>query len=197
MTMDNLLSGLLSDKEIIKLCEEQGLVRPFEVEQVSNGCVSYGVSSYGYDIRVGTHFKIMGPQLGGNKIIDPKNFDDSVFVEIHKEKGEACHIPPNSFALAESIETFRIPNDILGICMGKSTLARCGLSVPITPLEPGWEGILTIEVSNTTPLPAKIYAGEGIAQILFIRGAQKCSVSYADKKGKYQHQKGLTLPRIV
>ncbi len=190
-----LKTGLLCDTEIIELCKSQKMVSPFVDHQVRKDCISYGVSSYGYDIRVAGHFKIFTNTHSG--VIDPKNFDDSIFVEVDKKVGEDCIIPPNSFVLAESIETFRIPNDILGLCTGKSTLARCGLSVPMTPLEPGWEGILTIEVSNTTPLPAKIYAGEGIAQILFIRGASPCATSYADKGGKYQHQEGLTLPRIA
>lgn len=188
-------TGLLCDWEIISLCEEEHMITPFVNKQVGEKCISYGVSSYGYDIRVAQHFKIFTNIHTG--VIDPKNFDDSIFVEVDKEPGEACIIPPNSFVLAESVETFRIPSDILGICTGKSTLARCGLAVPMTPLEPGWEGVLTIEVSNTTPLPAKIYAGEGIAQILFFRGASQCATSYADKKGKYQHQEGLTLPKVL
>jgi dCTP deaminase len=157
-----------------------------------SGVISYGVSSYGYDVRVGRRFKVFTNVYGA--IVDPKKFDPSAFVDI---EADSCVIPPNSFALAETVEVFEIPRDILAICMGKSTYARCGIIVNVTPLEPEWRGKITIEISNTTPLPARIYANEGIAQILFFRAADVCRVSYADKKGKYQDQKGLTLPFVT
>ncbi len=165
---------------------------PFAEEASRAGIVSFGVSSYGYDVRVGRKFKVFTNVYGA--LIDPKNFSSNAFVDI---EGDYCIIPPNSFALAETVEFFEIPRDILAACLGKSTYARCGIIVNVTPLEPEWRGKITIEISNTTPLPAKIYANEGIAQILFFKTEAPCEKSYADKKGKYQDQKGLTLPFVV
>ena len=167
-------------------------IEPFAEGSSRPGTISYGVSSYGYDVRVGRKFKVFTNARCA--VVDPKNFDPNSFVDI---EGDFCVIPPNSFALAETVETFEIPRDVLAICLGKSTYARCGLIVIVTPLEPEWRGKVTIEISNTTPLPAKIYANEGIAQILFLRTEAVCQTSYADKKGKYQDQKGLTLPFVV
>lgn len=169
----------------------KGMIEPFSENQVREGVISFGVSSYGYDMRISGEFKIFTNI--NNTIVDPKNFDPRSFVEY---KGEVCIIPPNSFALGHSIEYFKIPRDVLVICLGKSTYARCGIVVNVTPLEPEWEGHVTIEISNTTPLPARIYANEGIAQLLFIQGSEVCETSYADKSGKYQAQKGITLPRM-
>ncbi len=173
------------------LIERDIKIEPFANSQVGTGVISYGVSSYGYDVRVGRRFKVFTNVYG--TLIDPKNFSPTAFVDI---EADSCIIPPNSFALAETVEHFEIPRDILAVCLGKSTYARCGIIVNITPLEPEWRGKITIEISNTTPLPAKIYANEGIAQILFFRAAEVCRTSYADKKGKYQDQKGLTLPFV-
>jgi len=170
---------------------EQKMIEPFVDDQVRAGVISYGLSSYGYDVRVGDEFKVFSNVF--NAIVDPKNFDPKSFVDI---KADVCIIPPNSFALASTIEYFRIPRDILTICLGKSTYARCGIIVNVTPFEPEWEGHVTIEISNTTPLPAKIYANEGIAQVLFFQSDEECDVSYKDKKGKYQAQRGVTLPRL-
>ena len=170
---------------------EQKMIEPFVDDQVRTGVISYGLSSYGYDVRVGDEFKVFSNVF--NAIVDPKNFDPKSFVDI---KADVCIIPPNSFALASTIEYFRIPRDILTICLGKSTYARCGIIVNVTPFEPEWEGHVTIEISNTTPLPAKIYANEGIAQVLFFQSDEVCAVSYKDKKGKYQAQSGVTLPRL-
>ena len=170
---------------------EHGMIEPFEDRQVREGVVSYGLSSYGYDIRVADEFKVFTNI--NSTVIDPKNFDPSAFVDI---KADVCIVPPNSFALARTIEYFRIPRDVLTICLGKSTYARCGIIVNVTPFEPEWEGTVTLEISNTTPLPAKIYANEGLAQVLFFQGDEPCEVSYADKKGKYLKQRGVTLPRI-
>ncbi len=167
------------------------MIEPFESSQVRGGKISYGVSSYGYDIRVSPEFKVFTNVH--NLIVDPKDFDDRSFVDINADE---CIIPPNSFALARTVEYFRIPRDTLVICVGKSTYARCGIIVNVTPLEPTWEGYLTLEISNTTPLPAKIYANEGIAQLLFFEGDELPSVAYADRKGKYMNQKGVTLPRM-
>lgn len=175
----------------IKEMAKKGMIEPFNAKQVRKGVISYGVSSYGYDMRIGDEFKIFTNI--NNTVVDPKNFDLKNFVDY---KGSVCIIPPNSFALAGSVEYFRIPRDVLVICLGKSTYARCGIVVNVTPLEPEWEGHVTIEVSNTTPLPAKIYANEGIAQLLFLQAAEICEVSYKDKSGKYQAQKGITLPRM-
>ena len=170
---------------------EQKMIEPFVDDQVRTGVISYGLSSYGYDVRVGDEFKVFSNVF--NAIVDPKNFDPKSFVDI---KADVCIIPPNSFALASTIEYFRIPRDILTICLGKSTYARCGIIVNVTPFEPEWEGHVTIEISNTTPLPAKIYANEGIAQVLFFRGEEEPEISYKDKGGKYQKQQGVTLPKL-
>ena len=167
------------------------MIDPFVDGQVRAGVISYGVSSYGYDVRVGDEFKVFSNVF--NAVVDPKNFDPKSFVDI---KADVCIIPPNSFALASTIEYFRIPRDILTVCLGKSTYARCGIIVNVTPFEPEWEGHVTIEISNTTPLPAKIYANEGIAQVLFFQSDEVCAVSYKDKKGKYQAQRGVTLPKL-
>ena len=173
------------------MAREHNMIDPFVDDQVRQGVISYGVSSYGYDVRVGDEFKVFTNVY--NTLVDPKNFDSKSFVDI---KGDVCIIPPNSFALASTIEYFRIPRDVLTVCLGKSTYARCGIIVNVTPFEPEWEGHVTIEISNTTPLPAKIYANEGIAQVLFFQGDEPCARSYKDKKGKYQAQRGVTLPRI-
>jgi len=170
---------------------EHGMIEPFEDRQVREGVVSYGLSSYGYDIRVADEFKVFTNI--NSTVVDPKHFDARSFVDI---RADVCIIPPNSFALAKTVEYFRIPRDVLTVCVGKSTYARCGLIVNVTPFEPEWEGYVTLEISNTTPLPAKVYANEGIAQVLFFQSDEVCEVSYADKKGKYQGQQGLTLPRL-
>jgi len=170
---------------------EKGMIAPFDKEQVSKGVISYGVSSYGYDMRISDEFKIF--KGAGTAVIDPKSFDPNNFVDF---KGNICIVPPNSFVLGRSFEYFRIPRDVLAICLGKSTYARCGIIINITPLEPEWEGHVTIEISNTAPLPARIYANEGIAQILFMGSNEICTISYADKAGKYQGQKGITPARI-
>jgi dCTP deaminase len=185
------MAGIKSDRWIRQMALEHGMIEPFEDRQVREGVVSYGLSSYGYDIRVGDEFKIFTNI--NNTVIDPKNFDPRSFVDV---KSDVCIVPPNSFALAHTIEYFRIPRDILTICLGKSTYARCGIIVNVTPFEPEWEGTVTLEISNTTPLPAKIYANEGIAQVLFFQGDEPCEVSYADKKGKYLKQRGVTLPKV-
>src|SRR5213082_3401373 len=173
------------------MIEREIKIDPFAPASAKPGVISYGVSSYGYDVRVGRKFKVFTNVYG--TLIDPKNFSPSAFVDI---EGDSCIIPPNSFALAETVEYLEIPRDVLAVCLGKSTYARCGIIVNVTPLEPEWRGRITIEISNTTPLPAKIYAGEGIAQILFLKAEAVCRTSYADKKGKYQDQKGLTLPFV-
>ena len=170
---------------------EHGMIEPFEDRQVREGVVSYGLSSYGYDIRVADEFKVFTNI--NSTVVDPKNFDARSFVDLQTD---ICIIPPNSFALAKTVEYFRIPRDVLTVCVGKSTYARCGLIVNVTPFEPEWEGFVTLEISNTTPLPARVYANEGIAQVLFFQSDEMCEVSYADKKGKYQKQQGLTLPRL-
>jgi dCTP deaminase len=170
---------------------EQGMIEPFVDRQVREGVISYGLSSYGYDIRVSDEFKIFTNVHSA--VVDPKNFNPKSFVDY---KGDICVIPPNSFVLAQTVEYFRIPRDVLTICLGKSTYARCGLIVNVTPFEPEWEGYVTLEISNTTPLPARIYANEGIAQVLFFQADEVCEVSYADRKGKYQKQQSIMLPRI-
>ncbi len=167
------------------------MIEPFEPDQVREGVISYGVSSFGYDIRVAPEFKVFTNVH--NVVVDPKEFDDRSFVDVTTD---TCLIPPNSFALARTTEYFRIPRDTLVLCVGKSTYARCGIIVNVTPLEPTWEGYLTLEISNTTPLPAKIYANEGIAQLLFFQSDQEPETAYADRKGKYQKQTGVTLPRL-
>ena len=173
------------------MAREYNMIEPFVESQVRGSAISYGVSSYGYDIRVADEFKIFTNI--NNTVIDPKNFDPRSFVDV---KTDVCIVPPNSFALARTIEYFRIPRDVLTICLGKSTYARCGIIVNVTPFEPEWEGTVTLEISNTTPLPAKIYANEGIAQVLFFQSDEPCEMSYKDKKGKYQAQTGVTLPKI-
>jgi dCTP deaminase len=185
------LPSIKADRWIKKMALEHGMIDPFEDRQVREGVVSYGLSSYGYDIRVADEFKVFTNI--NSTVVDPKNFDARSFVDV---KADVCIIPPNSFALAKTVEYFRIPRDVLTVCVGKSTYARCGLIVNVTPFEPEWEGFVTLEISNTTPLPAKVYANEGIAQVLFFQGDEPCEVSYADKKGKYQKQQGLTLPRL-
>jgi dCTP deaminase len=183
--------SIKADRWIKKMALEHGMIEPFEDRQVREGVVSYGLSSYGYDIRVADEFKVFTNI--NSTVVDPKAFDARSFVDI---KADICIIPPNSFALAKTVEYFRIPRDVLTVCVGKSTYARCGLIVNVTPFEPEWEGYVTLEISNTTPLPAKVYANEGISQVLFFQSDEMCEVSYADKKGKYQGQQGLTLPRL-
>jgi dCTP deaminase len=180
-----------SDKWIRKMSLEQRMIEPFEDRQVRDGVISYGVSSYGYDMRVADEFRIFTNV--NSTIVDPKNFDAKSFVEF---KGPICIVPPNSFALGRSVEYFRIPRSVLTICVGKSTYARCGIIVNVTPFEPEWEGFVTLEISNTTPLPAKIYANEGLCQVVFFESDEPCEISYKDKKGKYQAQKGIVLPKI-
>ena len=179
------------DHWIRKMAIEHKMIEPYVDEQVRNGSISYGVSAYGYDIRVSNEFKVFTNVH--NTVVDPKNFHDRSFVEIN---ADVCIIPPNSFALARTVEYFRIPRSIITLCVGKSTYARCGIIVNVTPFEPEWEGYVTLEISNTTPLPAKIYANEGIAQVLFFESDEICEISYADKKGKYQKQVGVTPPRL-
>ncbi len=183
--------GIKSDQWIRKMALEHGMIEPFVDQQVRQGVISYGLSSYGYDIRVADEFKIFTNVYSAT--VDPKNFDTRSMIDF---KGEVCIIPPNSFALARTVEYFRIPRSTLTICVGKSTYARCGIIVNVTPFEPEWEGYVTLEISNTTPLPAKIYANEGIAQVLFFEGDEVCQVSYADKKGKYQRQNSIVLPKL-
>lgn len=188
--------AVLCDTQIRELID----IEPFADSARRPGRISYGVSSYGYDVRVGTRFKIFTPtpRHGGLCIVDPKAFTDDFMVEVDTAELGTDHviIPPNSFALCETVETFTIPRDVLVVCLGKSTYARCGLIVNVTPLEPEWRGKVTIEISNTTPLPARVYANEGIAQMVFLKADRVCAVSYADKKGKYQDQSGLTLPKV-
>jgi len=185
--------AIKSDRWIREMALQHGMIEPFAEAQVRDGVVSYGVSSYGYDMRVAREFRIFTNALSA--IVDPKQFDPRSFVEF---EGDVCIIPPNSFALARSVEYFRIPRHVLTICVGKSTYARCGIITNVTPFEPEWEGHVTLEISNTTPLPAKVYAEEGIAQVLFFEADEDdvCGVSYADRAGKYQAQRGVTLPRI-
>jgi dCTP deaminase len=182
---------MLKNDRWIKEMAEKGMIEPFNKEQVREGVISYGISSYGYDMRIADEFKIFTNI--NNTIVDPKGFDIKSFIDF---KGGVCIVPPNSFVLGRSVEYFRIPREVLVICLGKSTYARCGIVVNVTPLEPEWEGYVTIEISNTSPLPAKIYANEGIAQLLFIEGSEVCERSYADKAGKYQAQKGITLAKM-
>lgn len=185
-----------SDRWIRRMAKEHGLIEPFAEEQVKENAagerlVSYGVSSYGYDLRVADEFKVFTNAF--NTVVDPKAFNQNSFVDIQTD---VCIVPPNSFALARSVEYFRIPRNVLTICLGKSTYARCGIIVNVTPFEPEWEGYVTLEISNTTPLPAKIYAGEGLAQVIFFEAAEVCETSYADRKGKYMGQTGVVVPRI-
>jgi dCTP deaminase len=183
--------GILADHQIRDLSLNEGMIDPFVEKQTHDGVISYGLSSYGYDARCSSEFKIFTNV--DNAIVDPKNFSKDSFVDRDVKE---CIIPPNSFVLTRSVEYFRIPKDVLVICLGKSTYARCGLIVNVTPLEPGWEGHVTLEISNTTPLPAKVYANEGVAQFLFFKGSDACEVSYADRAGKYMGQRGVTLPRM-
>ena len=183
--------SIQSDRWITEMARTHGMIEPFESSQVRAGVISYGVSSYGYDMRVANEFRIFTNVL--NSIVDPKQFDPNSFVEF---SGDVCIVPPNSFALARSVEYFRIPRDVVTITVGKSTYARCGIITNVTPFEPEWEGYVTLEISNTTPLPAKIYANEGIAQVLFFKGSEEPLVSYKDKKGKYQGQTGLTFAKV-
>jgi dCTP deaminase len=184
--------GLKPDHWITRMAIEKHMIEPYAPGQVRDGVISYGVSSYGYDIRVADEFKVFTNV--NSAIVDPKNFDSRSMVDF---KGDICVIPPNSFALARTIEYFRIPRGVLTICLGKSTYARCGIIVNVTPFEPEWEGFVTLEISNTTPLPAKIYANEGIAQVLFFEADEPCEISYADKKGKYQKQTSIELPKML
>jgi dCTP deaminase len=185
--------SIKSDRWIRRMAREHGMIEPFVDGQVREGAISYGLSSYGYDMRVAPEFRIFTNVL--SVIVDPKHFDARSFVEFD---GDVCIVPPNSFALARSVEYFRIPRNVLTICLGKSTYARCGIISNVTPFEPEWEGHVTLEISNTTPLPAKIYANEGICQVLFFEADDDdiCQTSYADKKGKYQKQTGVTLPKL-
>jgi len=182
---------LKSDRWIRKMAIEKDMINPFSEKQVREGVISYGLSSYGYDLRVADEFKIFTNV--NSTVVDPKNFDERSFVTI---SSDCAIVPPNSFALARSVEYFKIPREVLTVCVGKSTYARCGIIVNVTPFEPEWEGFVTLEISNTTPLPAKIYANEGLCQILFFTGDEVCEVSYADRKGKYQSQKGIVLPKL-
>ena len=181
-----------SDNWIKRMAIEHKMIDPFVENQVRSGVISFGLSSYGYDIRVADEFKVFTNI--NSTVIDPKAFDPRSFVDL---KTDVCIVPPNSFALARSVEKFAIPREVLAVCLGKSTYARCGIIVNVTPLEPGWSGYLTIEISNTTPLPAKVYSGEGIAQLLFLESDEVCEVSYADRKGKYQNQVGVVPPKIL
>ncbi|MDX2147795.1 MAG: dCTP deaminase [Planctomycetota bacterium] len=188
--------SVLSDRQIRELVK----IEPFERAVKRPGRISFGVSSYGYDVRVGSHFKIFTPtpRTGGISVVDPKSFTDDLMVEVDCATLGVDHvvIPPNSFALCETVEYLEIPRNVLAICVGKSTYARCGLIVNVTPLEPEWRGKVTLEISNTTPLPARVYANEGIAQLIFLKADQVCEQSYADKGGKYQDQTGLTMPKV-
>lgn len=191
--------AIKSDRWIRRMAVEHGMIEPFSTEQVRsterNGkperVISYGLSSYGYDLRVSREFKVFTNVYGS--VVDPKGFDEKSFVDMETD---ICVVPPNSFALARSVEYFRIPRDVLTICLGKSTYARCGIIVNVTPFEPEWEGHVTLEISNTTPLPARIYAGEGLAQVIFLQSDEPCETSYKDRGGKYQGQRGITIPRM-
>lgn len=187
--------ALQPDKWIKEMAEKREMIEPFVDhlvrEKEGKKIISYGLSSYGYDLRVSNHFKVFTNI--NNALVDPKGFKENEFIDII---GDTCIIPPNSFALAVSVEYFRIPRNVLTLCIGKSTYARCGIIVNVTPFEPEWEGYVTLEISNTTPLPAIIYANEGLAQVLFLKAEEECLVSYADRKGKYMHQVGITIPRL-
>jgi dCTP deaminase len=182
---------VLSDKWIKEMVRTNSMISPFEDKQVKNNKISYGLSSFGYDARVSNEFKIFTNI--NSEIVDPKNFKQNNFIS---KKGDECIIPPNSFVLSSTVEYFRIPNDVMVICLGKSTYARCGIIVNVTPLEPSWEGNVTLEFSNSTPLPAKIYANEGAAQFIFLKGNEKPEITYADRNGKYMKQSGVTLPKV-
>jgi dCTP deaminase len=183
--------SIKSDRWIREMALKHEMISPFSEKQVRQGVISYGLSSYGYDLRVADEFKIFTNV--NSTIVDPKNFDEKSFVTVQTD---ICIIPPNSFALARSVEYFKIPRSVLTICVGKSTYARCGIIVNVTPFEPEWEGFVTLEISNTTPLPARIYANEGLCQIIFFQSDEICETSYADRKGKYQAQKGIVLPKL-
>ena len=183
--------SLKPDHWIRRMAQEQGMIEPFVDGQRREGVISYGLSSYGYDMRVADEFKIFTNVRSA--IVDPKDFSDDSFVDY---QGDICVIPPNSFVLARSMEYFRIPRSVLTLCVGKSTYARCGLIVNVTPFEPEWEGYVTLEISNTTPLPARVYSNEGIAQVIFFEADEGCEISYADRRGKYQRQDRLTLPKL-
>lgn len=183
--------ALKSDKWIRRMALERGMIAPFEDRQVAKGVVSFGLSSYGYDLRIADEFKIFTNVR--SSVIDPKEFDERSFVDF---RGPVCVVPPNSFVLGRTVEYLRIPRNVLTICLGKSTYARCGIIVNVTPFEPEWEGHATLEISNTTPLPARVYANEGIAQVIFLESDEPCEMSYADKKGKYQKQLGVTPPKV-
>jgi dCTP deaminase len=183
--------AIKSDRWIREMAQTQQMIDPFCEKQMREGVISYGLSSYGYDLRVADEFKIFTNV--NSAIVDPKKFDERSFVSI---RADSIMVPPNSFALARSVEYFKIPRDVLTICVGKSTYARCGIIVNVTPFEPEWEGFVTLEISNSTPLPAKIYANEGLCQILFFQGDEPCEVSYKDKAGKYQNQAGIVLPKL-
>jgi len=180
-----------NDRWIRRMAKDCQMISPFEEKQVRAGVISYGLSSYGYDLRVADEFKIFSNV--NTTIVDPKRFDERAFVEF---KGAECIVPPNSFVLARSVEYFKIPRNVLTICVGKSTYARCGIIVNVTPLEPEWEGFVTLEISNTAPLPARVYANEGLCQIIFLESDELCETSYRDKKGKYQAQQGIVLPKV-
>ena len=183
--------SIKSDRWIRRMAQDHGMIEPYEAAQVRDGVISYGVSSFVYDTRVADEYKVFTDVY--SVVVDPKSFDPRSFVDV---KGDHCIIPPRSFALARTLEYFRIPADVLVLCVGKSTYARCGIITNVTPFEPEWEGFVTLEISNTTPLPARIYANEGIAQVIFFQGDEPPEVSYADKKGKYQKQVGVTLPKL-
>ena len=183
--------SIMPDSWIKKMASKEDMIKPFVAEQNKEGVISYGVSSYGYDARVADEFKVFTNV--NNALVDPKNFSEESFVE---RKSDSCIIPPNSFVLARTVEYFKIPRDVLVICLGKSTYARCGIIVNVTPLEPEWEGHVTLEFSNTTPLPAKVYANEGACQFLFLKGDTACDISYLERSGKYMNQRGVTLPKL-
>ena len=183
--------SIMPDSWIKKMATEKNMIEPFVAEQNKKGVISYGLSSYGYDARVSDEFKVFTNV--NNALVDPKNFSEESFIE---RKANSCIIPPNSFVLARTVEYFKIPRDVLVICLGKSTYARCGIIVNVTPLEPEWEGHVTLEFSNTTPLPARIYANEGACQFLFLKGDSTCDVSYLERSGKYMKQRGVTLPKL-
>lgn len=183
--------SIMPDSWIKKMAQVNNMIEPFADEQKKDGVISFGVSSYGYDARVSDEFKVFTNV--NNALVDPKNFSEASFIE---RKSESCIIPPNSFVLARTVEYFKIPRDVLVICLGKSTYARCGIIVNVTPLEPEWEGHVTLEFSNTTPLPAKVYANEGACQFLFLKGDIACDVSYLERSGKYMGQRGVTLPKL-
>lgn len=191
LAAEGAMPGIMPDHWIREMALNHGMIEPFVEKQTAEGKISYGLSSYGYDSRCSNEFKIFTNV--DNAIVDPKDFSAKSFVD---RETDVCIIPPNSFVLTRSVEYFRIPKDVLVVCLGKSTYARCGLIVNVTPLEPGWEGHVTLEISNTTPLPAKVYANEGVAQFLFFKGSSACEISYADRAGKYMGQTGVTLPRI-